>query len=183
MFVVFIHGPAASGKYTIGKLVADALDVRLFHNHLVVDTLLSLFDFGSPAFRALREQIWLGAFEGAAKEGTSFVFTFLPESTVSDGFVNEAARVVVNAGGTVFFVELTCGDEIVRSRLDSPSRREFGKLTSADQYAELARQGAFAYPPMPSPLVSLPTDVLSAEEAARRVVVAVASATGDSRGL
>lgn len=182
MFVVFIHGPAASGKYTIGKLVAEALGIRLFHNHLVVDALLSLFEFGSPAFRALREQIWLGAFEGAASEGTSFVFTFLPEATVSPGFVDEAVRVVESAGGSVLFVELTCDDAVVRSRLDSPSRREFGKLTSVDQFSALAQQGAFRYSPMPPYAVSVPTDLLEPDEAARVISAAISNATRESRG-
>jgi len=176
MFMVFIHGPAASGKYTIGKLVAEALGVRLFHNHLVVDALLGLFEFGSPAFRELRERFWLGAFEGAAQEGRSFVFTFLPESTVSERFSGEALRVVEQAGGAVFFVELTCSDETVLARLDQPGRSQFGKLTSAEEYRLLAAQGAFAYPEMPPSVIDVATDAVSAEEAASLIVAAVRNA-------
>jgi len=34
MYIIFIYGPMASGKYTIAKKLSEELDVRLFHNHL-----------------------------------------------------------------------------------------------------------------------------------------------------
>ena len=47
MHVFFIFGPAAAGKYTIGKLVSESLALPLFHNHLTVDLVATLFEFGS----------------------------------------------------------------------------------------------------------------------------------------
>ncbi len=40
--------------------------MRLFHNHLTVDLVAALFDFGSEPFVRLRESIWLDAFREAA---------------------------------------------------------------------------------------------------------------------
>ena len=80
MKLIFIHGPAAAGKLTVGRALEDLTGFRLFHNHLVVDTLLSVFPFGTPSFVALREQIWLSVFEAAAKDGISTIFTFAPEA-------------------------------------------------------------------------------------------------------
>lgn len=55
--VIFLHGPPAAGKYTIGRELARLTGWPLFHNHLVVDLLLGLFPFGSSAFVAHRERL------------------------------------------------------------------------------------------------------------------------------
>jgi hypothetical protein len=39
MRLVYIHGPAASGKLTVGRELQKLSGFALFHNHLVVDTL------------------------------------------------------------------------------------------------------------------------------------------------
>ena len=78
MYVVFIFGPAAAGKHTIGTKVAADLGIALFHNHLTVDLARHLFEFGSDGFRRLRADIWRSAFRESARADTSFVFTFHP---------------------------------------------------------------------------------------------------------
>ena len=55
MNLVFIHGPAASGKLTVARELARLTGFGVFHNHLVVDSLTPVFEFGSEPFRRLRE--------------------------------------------------------------------------------------------------------------------------------
>ena len=45
MWLVFLHGPPGSGKLTVGRELQSITGFRLFHNHLVVDLLESLFEF------------------------------------------------------------------------------------------------------------------------------------------
>ena len=71
MRLVFIHGPAASGKLTVARELAARTGLSLFHNHLVVDALLAVFPFGSPGFVLLRETMWMDVFRAAAAEGRS----------------------------------------------------------------------------------------------------------------
>jgi len=172
--VVFIHGPAASGKYTIGSALAERLGIPLFHNHLTVDLVTTLFDFGSPPFIALREDIWLAAFTEAARAGVSFVFTFFPEATVRPTFVEEAVAAVEARGGAIVFVELTCSEEAVEARLDSESRARFGKLRSLELYRQLREGGAFDFPPLPEPIVRVATDEVTVGEAVARIERALA---------
>src|SRR3712207_8152880 len=54
MEMVFVHGPAASGKLTVARELGLLTGLPVFHNHLVVDVLLEVFEFGSPEFVALR---------------------------------------------------------------------------------------------------------------------------------
>jgi len=55
----------------------------VFHNHLAVDLLLSVFDFGSAPFVEIREEIWLSVFERACRAGLpGLIFTFAPETKI-----------------------------------------------------------------------------------------------------
>lgn len=169
MRCVFIYGPAASGKLTVAKALQAIMGLRLFHNHLAVDTALSLFDFGSPGFVRLREDIWLSAFREAAAAGQSFIFTFAPEASVPPDFIDKAVQVIESDGGRVVFIELTCSDEAIESRIEASSRREFSKLASREQYRTLRDSGAFAFVALPKAALSLATDTLSPDQAAQRI--------------
>ena len=60
--LIFIHGPPAVGKLTVGKALSAASGLPLFHNHLVVDAVLSVFPFGSESAGRMRESLWLTMF-------------------------------------------------------------------------------------------------------------------------
>src|SRR5215211_795705 len=119
MYVPFIHGPVASGKYTVGNTLAELTGLPLFHNHLTVDLAAALFEFGSKPFVELREQIWLLAFEKAARAGQSFIFTFAPENTVRPSFIDEAETAVARHGGKIHYIELVCSESEIEARLDN----------------------------------------------------------------
>ncbi|MCY1006206.1 hypothetical protein OV079_11670 [Nannocystis pusilla] len=172
MQVVFIHGPAASGKHTIGTRVAEALGIPLFHNHLAVDAALALFEFGSSGFCRLRAAIWSAAFAEAAAAGRSFVFTFHPEASVDPALIESLTRSVRAHGGEVVFVELLCSPEAIVQRLDQPSRHRFGKLTDVALYRSIERAGGFAFPPLPSSL-RIDTEAHTPEQSAALIVASL----------
>ena len=149
MKLIFLHGAPAVGKLTVARELATLTDARLFHNHLTVDLVSSLFPFGSEPFIQLREQIWLAAFAEAARNNLSLIFTFNPERTVRERFIQDTIDVVETAGGRVVFVELTCAEDELERRLEDASRSEFGKLVSVDQYRSLQDAGAFHFPKLP----------------------------------
>jgi hypothetical protein len=173
MVVVFLHGPAASGKHTVGSQLGALTGLPLFHNHLTVDLVRSLFEFGSDSFARLRAIIWLESFAEAAEQGRSFIFTFTPEATVDSALIGQMVDVVDAAGGKVLFVELTCPRELQLQRLGAESRRRFGKLTSAVLYAQIEQQGGFEFAPLPPPLLQIDTGEHSAEEAAALIAAAL----------
>ena len=150
MKLIFIHGAPAVGKLTVARELSGLTGFPLFHNHLTVDLVSSLFVFGTPSFVSLREQIWLAAFAEAARNDLSLIFTFNPERTVNEEFIQKMIDVVGAPGGRVVFVELTCSQEELERRMEEPSRKEFGKLASAEQYRTLKSTGAFEFPKLPS---------------------------------
>lgn len=178
VWLVFLHGPPGSGKLTVARELQSVTGYRLFHNHLVVDLLGSVFEFGSRPFVELREEFWLAAFRAAARQGVSLIFTFAPERTVSPGFPAAAESVVRSEGGRALYVALGCAEHELVRRLSEPSRKAFGKLASADRYRALRASGAFEFPPVRSDL-ELDTGSLSPRQAAERVSAALAAAAGD----
>lgn len=170
MQLIFIHGPAASGKLTIAKELAARTGLPLFHNHLVVDTLLSVFPFGSAAFVRLREAMWNDVFDAALAEGRSLIFTFAPERTVSPDFPAQLAARMAAGGGRVDFVAVTCAPDVQRERMENASRQASGKLSSAALFDQLAASGAFEYPGLPPAAVTVDSGIMAPEEAARLIV-------------
>lgn len=176
MFVVFLHGPAASGKHTIGKLLAERTGLPLFHNHLTVDLVTALFPFGSPGFVALRARLWLAAFEEAADAGRSFIFTFHPEATVDAALIPQLQAAVESAGGKVLYVELAAPRDTILERLGNESRAAFGKLTDRRLYEQIERDGGFEFPPLPEPLLRIETDRMTPAQAADAIADALSEA-------
>ncbi|MCM3869811.1 MAG: AAA family ATPase [Pyrinomonadaceae bacterium] len=168
MKLIFLHGLPGVGKLTVARELATITGYKLFHNHLTVDLVTSVFEFGSEPFVELREKIWLEVFAQAGKAGLGgLIFTFAPESTVRDSFIPEAQSLVEVKGGEVLFVELTCSLEELEKRLTSASRQDFGKLNSLRLFRELNAAGTFDNPRIPPSVFALDITALSADEAAK----------------
>ncbi len=133
MTLVFIHGMAASGKLTIARELAELTGMPVFHNHLVVDAVLSVFDFGTEPFIKLRHEMWMAMFREAVRLDRSLIFTFTPERSVPAGFVPELAVIqsgpirqyrVLGDGGS-FAAELcqnVQGDSTKNAALPNPKK-------------------------------------------------------------
>lgn len=168
--LVFIHGPTAVGKLTVAREVAELTGFPLFHNHLIVDALTAVFEFGSEPFVRLREPMWLAVLHDAAHAGISVVFTFTPEKTVSRGFVAEAVDAFEREGGTVVFVALTSATDVQDARITDESRAAFGKLRSVEVQRHLRASGHMDYPHMPHSGLTIDTGKTNPRDAARQIV-------------
>lgn len=74
MDLLFLHGRAATGKLTTARELESLVGYPVFHNHVLVDMLTSMFPFGSEAFVRLREQFWLAVFRETAAADRSIIF-------------------------------------------------------------------------------------------------------------
>lgn len=169
MYVIFIHGPVAAGKYTIGTILSKRIQIPLYHNHLAVDLARTLFDFGTPPFTKLREDIWLASFSAAAEAKQPFIFTFNPEATVDPPLIDRLQHIIENVGGQIHYVALQCNDDEVLNRLDNASRAKFGKLLDTNLYQEIKRQGGFDFPPLPKPFITIDTEKMTPQQAAQAI--------------
>src|SRR5579859_5872857 len=106
MKLFFLYGLPGTGKLTIARELAELTGIKLFHNNLTVDLLLSVFEFGSASFVELREKIWLSVFDEAATTLPAMIFTFNPENSVRQSFIQKTVETIGSRGGEVFFVEV-----------------------------------------------------------------------------
>ena len=141
MDLIFLYGPAAAGKLTIGRALQEKTGICLFHNHLIVNAVVAVFPFGSGEFVRLRHEMWMRVFVEASKIGKSMIFTFTPEGTVSQDFIDELRETWTSAGGRIAFVELQVSEAEQERRIESPDRRAVGKLSSLETLRQIRAKG------------------------------------------
>lgn len=168
MRLVFLHGVAASGKLTTALAMRELIGYPVFHNHLVVDALTTVFPFGTEEFVRLREQFWLQVFADAARIDRSFTFTFTPEATVQPGFADRVRTAVEAHDGRVVFVRLAVSPGEQEQRIGADSRRAFHKLTDVAVLRRLrSRDEDIEQPPVE---LEVDTDTSGPEETAALIV-------------
>jgi hypothetical protein len=130
MKLIIIHGPPAAGKYTVGKVLADVSGFRLFHNHLSIDCVKPVLDFGTDAFWRLNVKIRCDVIAEAAKANVSVIHTLCyAKGTEDDQFFADIIAAAEDNSGEVYLVLLTCSDDERRRRIQDESRAVLGKLT------------------------------------------------------
>lgn len=171
MKLIFIHGLPGVGKLTVARELAKLTGFRIFHNHLAVDLVESVFEFGSLPFVELRERVWIEVFSRAvAANLNGLIFTFAFDRTVRGSFIENTREVIESSGGEVLFIELRCSTEELERRIEHPSRQRFGKLSSVGRFRELKEAGAFVDPGIPTERLVVDTTELSASDAANLIV-------------
>lgn len=170
MKLIFIYGLPATGKLTIARELSEITGYKLFHNHLVVDLLLPLFDFGSEPFVKLREEMWLAVFEQTCRiQMPGLIFTFNPETTVRPRFIDDTLDAVTSHNGQVDFVELIAPLSELKLRINSPSRLQYRKLSSLSLFEKLYDDGVFDTSYMPRPRLTVDTSLFSPRDAATHI--------------
>lgn len=170
MNLIFLFGMPGVRKLTVAQELAKLTNFKVFHNHLTVDLVTSLFEFGSNPFIELREKIWLETFSQSLQAKLDgLIFTFAFDQTVPSDFAEKVKNLVEKNGGTVSFVELKCSTEELKKRIANSSRQSFGKLNSVEFFRELDSQNAFVRLNVSSDHVIESTS-LSADETAQLIV-------------
>ena len=97
------------------------------------------------------------------------IFTFNPENSVRQNFIQKTIEVVTPAGGEVLFVEVVCDPVELERRMDTPERRNHKKLVSLELFRELQTKGVFDSPKMPKPHLTLNSTRTSPRENAQMI--------------
>jgi len=125
--LIFIYGPPAVGKLTVATELAKQTGFKLFHNHISLQFVQSVFEFGTKLFWRLTDKFRLEMLEEAAKERVDTVFTFVYVKGTDDSFVRQTIRRVRSRGGQVCFVRLHCHEEELAKRVKTKARRNMEK--------------------------------------------------------
>ena len=144
MNLLFIYGPPAVGKTTVGRELADLTGYKLFHNHLTVPAAKALFpDSHGPhydkRYTNLLHKLRLDALSVAAEAGLDVIFTLAYSGAVDDSFVEQIVHCYTSKGGDVHFVELHAPQETLLRRVNRPSRivLGMGKMTDPNHLQQV----------------------------------------------
>jgi cytidylate kinase len=141
--LVYLYGPPASGKLTVAERLAELSGYRLFHNHLTVNAVRAVFDFGTEPFNRLVRQLRLDILEAAALAGADVIFTNNSAWNGPDGraqfaaFAEKVRRLTEAGGARTLFVRITAPAAVLEERVASESRRAHGKLLDVEHLREM----------------------------------------------
>ena len=178
VFVVMV-GPPAVGKMTVGLALSARTGFPLFHNHIPIEAVLPVFDFGTAEFNRL-----VGGFRRAMLEEVSrselrgFVYTIMFDfaNPREIEFLRRLEAQFAPPEWRVVVVELEADLEVRLERNGSPerlaakpSKREVeasrARLLAAEEKYQLNSNGDFRH----SEHLKIDNTVLTPDEAAARI--------------
>lgn len=173
MKLIFIYGPPAAGKHTVGKQLAELTGYKFFYNHLTVDVVRSIFDDNDERRRDLLDNLRLTVIKTAVSYDINIIFTLAyTADPLSDEFVRDIITAVTSQGGSIHFVRLNPPDATLFERIGNESRRLLNKPTDPEHLRhKLATQKLRVTIDYPS-IIILDTSQLSPLESAHRIIEA-----------
>jgi hypothetical protein len=143
--LVFIFGPSAVGKMTVGQELQKLTGYKLLYNHMVVDLVTEFVDFGTPAFHALARPMTLQLIEACATTGAGLIIThgLIFDRASTPGLLEEWSAPHRAAGGNVFYVELNAPLDVRMQRNRTANRMAHKKTDWAtdDRMREMETWG------------------------------------------
>ena len=115
MKCIVVFGPSAVGKAAVGKKLAEKLNFKLFHNHMVIELVHNFFTWSDEAFWPLVMNIRNQIFEEIKKsEINGIVFTYVWALDLEEDH-KELMEYMSSLGidlQSIFFVELEADQNI-----------------------------------------------------------------------
>jgi len=138
MKCLIIFGPAAAGKMTVGRAIAEKTGYKLMHNHMSIDLLLNFFEHGTPEFVRLDKLIRFSIMKEFAKtDNPGFIFTFMwgfeknGNKMSDEKYIQSIEKIFADEGVETVFLELECSlDERLKRNVTAlrlehkPSKRD-----------------------------------------------------------
>ena len=138
--LVFILGPPAVGKMTVGRELSALTGFPLFHNHLSIEAVLPVFDFGTAEFNRLvmgfREHM-LTEVADSDLPGLIFTFVWAFDVPADRDYVEKLSAIFGSRGGRVIFAELGADQSTRLARNETEDRLA---AKSSKQDVELSRK-------------------------------------------
>lgn len=172
MKLIFLHGPPASGKYTIAVQLGAQLGCGIFHNHLTIDVARPLFEFGTTEFWSFVQQLRINCFRATAEGDRTVIYTSCYDHPNDLQFFEEIEKIVEAADGKVIPVYLSCGIQELEKRVLGESRKDMGKVRSVEGlHRQFAKWNCIAVPR--DNCITVSTEGKTAEETAGEILVRI----------
>ncbi len=127
MHLVMLFGPPAVGKMTVGREIARRTGYKLFHNHMSIEPILDIFEWGTPSFNRLTMLIRRRVIEEAVAAdlpGLIFTFVWNVDDPSEHDSVAHLVEPAITAGVRLDFVEIRADLATRLAREGTPDRLE-----------------------------------------------------------
>ena len=170
MKLLFIYGSPAVGKLTVANEIARQTDFKVFHNHLSIDAIKPVFEFGTESFWKLVHLFRIETVAEAARTGQNLIYTFCYAKDSDDAHVAKIARAVEDNGGEVCFVLLTAEKPVIEKRVTEESRLNYSKLKNVELLRKIWNENELFSTVPERESLTIDNTNLSAENAAKMIV-------------
>ena len=170
MKLLFIYGSPAVGKLTVANEIAKLTGFKVFHNHLSIDCITPIFEFGSKSFGKLIDLIRVETIAEAARVGQDLIYTFCYAKDSDDAHVEKITKAVEEAGGEVCFVLLKADRNELDKRVVEESRKKMGKAKTVEMMDFFHATYDLLSPVPHRESLIIDNTNLSAEETARKII-------------
>lgn len=180
MNLIWIVGPPAVGKMTVGMALSERTGMPLFHNHMPIELVLPIFPFGSPPFKRLVESFRNQIFEEVAKSdlpgliGTIMIHFDRPDNWAK---MTNFAAPFTTRGAKICWVELVCDleERLRRNRTElrlqnKPSKRDVSASEQRLLGNERKMLNSDGEVPFPEDWLRIDNTQLSAEAVAQLII-------------
>lgn len=134
MKFLFIFGPQAVGKMSVGEILSKKLDLPLLHNHVTLDVIWPYIGWNETTFK-LSDELRLGIFDYIAKDpnhkGIIFTFVWSFDSVDDWAYIEQVKSLFNQEHHELYFIELEADidQRLIRNKsenrlLKKPSKRD-----------------------------------------------------------
>ncbi len=141
MKLIALYGPPGVGKLTIARVLAKTTGYKVLHNHLTIELLCALFDWGSKPYNELVKKYRLELLEMAAiHEVKGVITTFVFGAEADNKEMSELVRRMKQLRVKVCFVKLECSQRELERRIKHHSRKAFTKIRHVKNLRDLMKK-------------------------------------------
>ncbi len=171
MKLIVLYGPPGVGKLTVARALARRTGFKILHNHLTIELLCALFDWGSAPYNQLAQRYRIELLETAAQHGIKGVITTLVYGAEIDATeVRELLQRMKKRRVKVCFVKLACSQSELERRIKHHSRKAFTKIRHVKHLRDMMKKyDVTSTIPFGDNFI-IDTTALSPQRTARRVI-------------
>ncbi|GAA0122506.1 MAG: AAA family ATPase [Clostridium argentinense] len=131
MKLVLIIGDTAVGKMTVGQELAKITDLRLFHNHMMIELVLEVFGyFNGKAITGMREVIF-EEFANSEHYGLIFTYMWAFDQQSDWDYVEYICNIFRKHNADIYYVELVA-PQAIRLQRNATENRLKNKASKRD---------------------------------------------------
>lgn len=131
MKLLFLIGNSAVGKMTVGQELMKITDLRLFHNHMMIEPVIEIFgQFNGKVINKLREVIFE---EFADTDNYGLIFTYMWAFDMQSDwdYIQHVCDIFNKRNTDIFYAELVAPQEI-RLQRNATENRLINKASKRD---------------------------------------------------